>query len=207
MAIFCKHCGSPRRNKKAMKIFIKIIVAALAASLIMLCGLAGCVHKPSDGLLDRLTENKNKPPVTNMSGPIAGEYVTEGGSKLTFIEDDVNDYWDTGFVRVEFADDAEYLLEDRENNTTYRYVFGMNNLPAPYDVADDFQLSNGDEWFANCHSFYRVWSSVSLRLTPYLLEGKELIFERVVASGEGGRYDLAPGDNNSPYYKVEEKEN
>jgi len=83
-------------------------------------------------------------------------------------------------------------------------VFGLNNLPAPYDVADDFQLSTGDEWFANCHSFYRIWSSVSLRLTPYMLEGDELIFECVDIPCEDKTYDLVPGDNG--YYDLTNEE-
>ena len=175
-------------------------IAAILAAVLLLCGLTGCGplfgrNNLSEELQEVLVGNKDKPPEMSMSSPIVGEYVTEGGSKLTFLEDEVNDYWDTGFVLVEFADDAEYLLEGRENNTVYRYVFGLNNLPAPYDVANDFQLSNGDEWFANCHSFYKIWSNVSLRLTPYLLEGGELIFERVTVPGEGGTYDLVPGKN------------
>jgi hypothetical protein len=180
-----------------MKTLIKPLAAVLAA--ILLCGLPGCGlfggNKPSDELMSALSSNEDKPPVSSMSGPITGEYFTEGGSKLTFLEDGAEDYWDSGFVLVEFANDAEYLLEGRENNTVYRYVFGLNNLPAPYDVADDFQLSTGDEWFANCHSFYRVWSDVSLRLTPYLLEGDELRFERAIIPGEGKAYDLVPGEN------------
>jgi hypothetical protein len=130
-----------------------------------------------------------------MNSPITGEYITASGSKLTFLEDGAEDYWDSGFVLVELAADAEYLLEGRENNTVYRYVFGLNNLPAPYDRADDFQLSNGEEWFANCHSHYRIWSDVSLRLTPYLLEGEQLIFERAVVPGDGKTYDIVPGEN------------
>ena len=168
-----------------MKILTKTLAAVFAAML-LLCGLTGCGRKPSDELLDMLAKNKDKLPETSMSVPIVGEYATEGGSRLTFLEDDVNDYWDTGSVLVEFAADAEYLLGGRGNNIVYRYVFSLNNLPAPYDVADDFQLCSDGEWFANCHSFYRIWSSVSLRLTPYLLEGDELIFERVTVPGEGG---------------------
>jgi|GEM_PF-2652652 len=179
-----------------MKTITKTLVILVAT--LLLCGLTGCRlsggDKPSNELLDRLAQHKDKPPVSSMSGPITGEYVTAGGSKLTFLEDGAEDYWDSGFVIVEFAGDAEYLLEGRENTTVYRYVFGMNNLPAPYDVADDFQLSTGEEWFANCHSHYRICSDVSLKLTPYLLEGEELIFERMTVPGEGGTYDLVPGE-------------
>ena len=136
----------------------------------------------------------NKPPDSKADVPLAGVFATEGGSKLTFTDDGDND-WSSGDVLVEFAADAEYLLEGRENNTIYRYVFGLNNLPAPYDRADDFQLSNGEEWFANCRSHYRIWSDVSLRLTPYLLEGEQLIFERAVVPGDGKTYDIVPGEN------------
>ena len=152
----------------------KIIFGFIAA--LLLCGLTGC------GIL--FPQSTEKPPETKASGPLAGEFVTEGGSKLTFIEDGVDDYRDSGYVLVEFAPDAEYLLEGRENNKVYRYVFGIRTMPAPYDVADDFQLSNGGEWFANCHSIYTVQGG--LLLDPYSPEGDELKFERVARPGDNG---------------------
>jgi len=175
-------------NKKALSIILAITFT--------LSALTGCgIIRP---------QSTEKPPETRETKPLTGEFVTEGGSKLTFVEDGVSDYWDTGYVLVEFAADAQYLLEGRENNTTYRYVFSKHNLPAPYDVADDFQLSTGEEWFANCQSIYTAYGD--LLLDPYILEGDELMFEYVKTPSKGVRYDLVPGDGNNPYYKVEKKQ-
>ena len=127
--------------------------------MLMLCSLTGC--------------HDNKPPDGKATTPLIGEFITVGGSKLTFTHTGDSD-WSTGEVLVEFYEDAEYLLEGRTNNTVYQYVFGMNNLPANYDVADDFQLSNGEEWFAKCHSRYTVDEII---LKPYSPSGDELIFK------------------------------
>ena len=153
-------------------------LAAVFAAALMLYGITAC--------------HIEKPPDTKAAAPLVGEFATAGGSRLTFADDGDND-WSAGDVLVEFAADAEYLLEGRANNTLYHYVFGMHNLPAPYDVADDFQLSNGEEWFANCHSRYTATDI--LLLQPYSPGGEELAFRRVAAAGKGGTYSLVPGDN------------
>ena len=126
---------------------------------IMLCGLTGC--------------HDNKPPDGKVTAPLIGEFITADGSKLTFISKNDND-WSTGEVLVELSEDAEYLLEERTNNVVYRYVFGMNNLPANYDVADDFGLTDGKEWFFHCHSKY---TADEIILKPYSPYGDELIFK------------------------------
>ena len=153
--------------------------------VLMLCSLTGCGY------------NGNKPPDSKVATPLVGEFVTVGGSKLTFTDDGDEDL-STGNVLVELSNDTEYLLEGRENNIVYRYIFSMNNLPANYDVADDFQLSNGDEWFAMCHSRYT--GNGEFILKPYLPSGDEIIFERVVDHGEGGTYNLVPKKNG--YFEV-----
>ena len=142
------------------------------SSTVILCGVVAC------GIL--FHQSKEKPPDSKATVPLVGEFVTTGGSRLTFTNDGDND-WSTGEVLVELADDAEYLLEGRSNNTVYRYVFGMNNLPANYDVADDFQLSNGEEWFMKCHSRYT--KAGDIMLDPYSPSGNGLIFERSYKGG------------------------
>ena len=176
-----------------MKTSARTLCAVLAGALTLI-GAAGC------GIL--YPQSKEEPPVSKETGPLVGEFVTEGGSKLTFTDDGVSDYWDTGYVLVELADDAEYLLEGRENNKTYRYLFGIRNEPAPYDVADAFSLLDGAEKFAMCGSRYTALCD--LLLDPYSPDGEELLFERVAVPSEGGTYDLVQKENG--YFEVIKRE-
>ena len=138
----------------------KTIIFGFIAALCVLT-LTACHHE--------------KPPDSKATAPLAGVFVTAGGSRLTFTGDGDND-WSGGDVLVELAADAEYLLEGRANNTVYRYVFGFQNKDANYDVADDFQLSTGTEWFAKCRSRYAA--AGVLTLDPYSPSGDRLIFTR-----------------------------
>jgi len=135
-------------------------------------------------LIGYLSNNyhSNKPPSSKAKQCLKGEFITEYGSKLTFIDCDDKD-WSTGEVLVELASDADYLLEGKDNNTIYRYGFGWHHLPVNYDVADDIQLSNGNDWFAKCFSRY---TGDYLILNPYLPSGDELIFKRVIKPSENG---------------------
>ena len=166
----------------------KIIIFSLIVTIV-LCGIM--VYQ---------NYHSNKSPDSKGTAPLIGEFITIGGSKLTFIDDGDKDL-STGNVLVELSNDTEYLLEGGENNTVYRYVFGMNNLPANYDVADDFQLSNGKEWFVMCHSRYT--GNGELILNPYSPSGDEIIFEHAVNHGEGGTYNLVPKENG--YFEVKKE--
>ena len=143
----------------------------ILAAALLLCGLAGC--------------RNDRKPIFEATGPLEGEFVTEGGSKLTFI-DDGNDDWTSGDVLVEFMSDAEFLLEDKENHTTYRYKFGFQNGNAAYLVFDDFYLTNGDGVFAKCRSMYTIKKELVLR--PYTQEDLDLIF----------RQEVEPDDDEAP---------
>ena len=144
----------------------------------------------------------DKKPLIKASGPIVGEFVSEDGSKLTFTHDGGKN-WKSGEVLVELAADAEYILEGRANNTVYRYKFNFRQGDAMYVIPDDMQLSDGAEWFAKCRFTYMLGGTIWIE--PYSREDVKIVFQRVVPeypvnTGEGGTYDLVPGEG--PYYSV-----
>jgi hypothetical protein len=149
-----------------MKTLTKIIFAIMLAA-ILLCGLAAC------GII--FPQSTEKPPISKATGSLVGEFVTKGGSKLTFIDDGGND-WSSGDVLVEFAADSEYLLEGRENNKIYRYSFSYNNISVEYDVAERFELYDGEKMFAGCNVKCMNDSSISLYTTAP--DGVKIEFER-----------------------------
>ena len=155
-----------------MKTLTKIFFAALF-SAILLCSLAAC------GMF--FPQSTEKPPVSKATGPLAGEFVTEKGSKLTFIDGGGND-WTSGDVLVEFLPDAEYLLEGRENNKIYRYSFSYNNISVEYDVAEMFELCDGEKMFAGCSVRLIKNGGISLYTTD--LGGEKIEFERAEVKKE-----------------------
>ena len=168
-----------------MKILTKVLAVVLCLLTLTACG--------------------GPKPIFKATGPLDEELVTEGGSKLTFIDGGGRD-WKTGEVLVELAAEDEYLLEGHDNNKVYRYKFGFQNGNAAYAVEDDFQLRDGDGLFAKCRSAYALGT---LLLKPYAREGVELVFNRIpeeyeVNTGDGGTYKFYLKD--SGYFGVEKVE-
>ena len=175
-------------NPSIFGIFNKKLKLTLAA-LLLLFTLAGCgfIHYGDTGRGD---PNRN----SLVTAPLVAEFVTQGGSKLTFTGDGdygVNNFndWSWGIALVEFASDAEFLLEGRENNAAYRYSFTFFEFSANYDVADGFELYDGDKSFARCSLDFGSHSSpgdVPRGLYTKDPAGERLEFERVTVPGEGG---------------------
>ena len=76
---------------------------------------------------------------------LSGAFVGEAGS-LSFSEG--------GKVHVSLENDALRLLEGRENDQTYGYVFILGNEEISYDKAEAFYLHDGSDTFAkiNCRT-------------------------------------------------------
>ncbi len=70
---------------------------------------------------------------------LSGTFVGEAGS-LSFSEG--------GKVHVSLENDALWILEGRENEQTYGYVFILGNEMISYDKAEAFYLHDGRETFA-----------------------------------------------------------
>ena len=148
-----------------MKTPTKILFAVLF-SAILFCGLAACgIFSP---------QSTEKPPVSKAIGPLAGEFVTENGSRLTFIDGGGND-WSSGDVLVEFLSDAEYLLDGRENNIVYRYSFSYHNMDVNYDAAEMFELNDGEKLFAGCG--VRLMNDGGISLYTTAPGGEKIEFE------------------------------
>jgi len=146
---------------------------AILAAAILFCGLTGC------GIF--FPQSTEKPPVSKATGPLVGEFVTKGGSRLTFIDGGGKD-WSSGDALVEFTSDAEYLLDGRENNKVYRYSFSYNNISVEYDVAERFELCDGEKMFAGCSVRLIKNGGISLYTTD--LGGEKIEFERAEVKKE-----------------------
>lgn len=63
-------------------------------------------------------------------------------------------FYPDGEVLVSLSDDHVWLLEGKENDQTYGYVFILGNEEISYDKAEAFYLHDGSDTFAkiNCRT-------------------------------------------------------
>ena len=155
-----------------MKILTKILFTMLFVA-ILLCGLAGC------GIL--FPQSTEKPPDSKATEPLVGEFITEGGSRLIFIDNGGSNRT-SGDVLVKFASDAECLLEGRENNAVYCYSFSYHNIDAQYDVAERFELYDGETLFAGCNVI--LMNGVNISFETIASDGERIVFERAAFTKE-----------------------
>ena len=76
-------------------------------------------------------------------------------------------------VLVSLSDDYLWLLEGRENDQTYGYVFILGNEAISYDKAEAFYLHDGSDTFAkiNCRT-------ETDKIILFLGDENEAVFER-----------------------------